>query len=100
MFGQSKEWIKKGTGLFDLTMGCTDGAEVCKLEGAFTLSTLSDKLSAGDIGLYKDNGLGVFWDVSGHDADRIRKDVINIFADMGLKRIIQNNLKVWCMTIC
>ena len=93
LFGQGREWIKKGTGLFDVTMGCFDGAEVCELVGAFALATLSDKLSAGDIGLYRDDGLGVFWDVSGHDADRIRKDIIKIFADMGLKITIQTNLK-------
>ena len=51
-----------------MTMGCFDGAEVCELVDAFALSTLSDKLSAGDIGLYRDDGLGMFWDVSGHDA--------------------------------
>ena len=72
-----------------MTMGCFDGAQVCELVGAFALSILSDKLSARDIRLYKDNQLGVFWDVSGHVADRIRKDIIKIFADMGLKITIQ-----------
>ena len=69
LFGQGKEWIKKGTDLFDVTMGYFDGAEVCELVGAFALSTLSEKLSRGDVGLYKDDGLGVFWDVSGHNGD-------------------------------
>ena len=92
--GQSKEWVKKGTCLFDVTMGRFDGAEICELVGASALSTLSDKLSVGDIGLYRDDGLGMFWDVSGHDADRISIDIIQIFADMGLKITIQTNFKV------
>ena len=33
LFGQEKAWIKKGTGLFDVTMGCFDGAEICELVG-------------------------------------------------------------------
>ena len=28
----------RGTGLFDVTMGCYDGAEVCELVGMFALS--------------------------------------------------------------
>ena len=94
LFGQGKEWIKRGTGLFDVTMGCFDGAEICELVGTFALATLSKELTAGDIGLYRDDGLGVLWDASGHEADRIRKDIIKIFADLGLKIIIQTNLKV------
>ena len=69
LFEQGKEWMKKRAGLFDVTMGSSDGAEVCELVAAFALSILSDKLSAGDIGLYRDDGLGVFWDVSGHASD-------------------------------
>lgn len=93
LFGQDREWIKKNTGLFDVTMGCLDGAEVCELVGAYALATLSDTLNKGDIGLYRDDGLGVFWDVSGHEADRIRKDTIKTFADLGLRITIQTNLK-------
>ena len=31
LFTQDNEWIKNGTGLFDVTMGCYDGAEICQL---------------------------------------------------------------------
>ena len=37
LFTQDKEWIKKGTGLFDVTMGCYEGAEFCQLVGTFVL---------------------------------------------------------------
>ena len=52
LFGQEKEWIKKGTGLFDAPMGCFDGAERCELVGVFALSELSKDIPDGNIGLY------------------------------------------------
>ena len=58
LFGQGKEWMKKGTGLFDVTMGCFDGAEVCQLVGAFVLATLSKAVPSSDMGLCRDDGLG------------------------------------------
>ena len=94
LFGLEKEWVKKGTGLFDVPMGCYDGAEICGLIGTFALATLVERLNKGSIGLYRDDGLAAFWGVSGREADRIRKDIIKIFADLGLKITIQINLKV------
>ena len=40
LFGQGQEWIKTGTGLFDVPMGCYDGAEVCELVGTYALAKL------------------------------------------------------------
>ena len=94
LFGQEKEWIKKGTGLFDVTMGCFDGAEICELVGAFALSELSKAIPDGNIGLYRDDGLGVLWDTPGNRADRIRKEIIKVFKNLGLNITIQINLKV------
>ena len=75
-------------------MGCYDGAEVCELVGAYACSTLSENLKVGSVGWYRDDGLGVFRDVSGPQADRLRKDIIRQFADLGLRITIQTNLKV------
>ena len=94
LFGQGKEWMKKGMGLFDVTMGCFDGAEVCQLVGTFVLATLSKKIPSSDIGLYRDDGLGALWNLPGSQADRIRKDVMRIFEELGLRITIQTNLKV------
>ena len=85
---------EKGTGLFDVTMGCFDGAEVCRLVGAFVLATLSKAVPSSDIGLYRDDGLGALRSTPGTEADRIRKDVIRIFGEQGLRITIQTNLKV------
>ena len=82
-------------GLFDVTMGCYDGAEVCELVGMFALSRLAKGVPAADsIGLYRDDGLGVLRKSPGSKADRIRKDIIKVFADLGLRITIQTNLKV------
>ena len=95
LFGQGREWIKKSTGLFDITMGCYNGTEVCELVGMFVLSRLAKGVPAADsIGLYRDDGLGVLRKSPGSKADRIRKDIIKVFVDLGLRIIIQTNLKV------
>ena len=41
LFDEKKTWIKKQSGLFDVTMGAYDGAEVCELVGTYMFS-LSD----------------------------------------------------------
>ena len=93
LFGKNREWVKRGHGLFDVTMGCFDGAEVCELVGAFALSQLTKIFNKQEVGLYRDDGLAVFRDVSGHDADKIRKDITRVFQELGLKITIQTKLK-------
>ena len=42
LFCDCKAWAKKdGRGLFDVTMGSYDGAEVCELVGSFALNCYS-----------------------------------------------------------
>ena len=53
-------WIKKEGGLFDVTMGTFDGAEVCEAVGSFFLDQLSKNYNKKDIGLYRDDGLAIF----------------------------------------
>ena len=80
---------------FILAHGCYDGAEVCELVGMFALSRLAKGVPATDsIGLYRDDGLGVLRKSPGSKADRIRKDIIKVFAELGLRITIQTNLKV------
>ena len=44
LFSKDKAWVKKdGNGLFDVTMGSYDGAEVCELVGMFALAQLPQK---------------------------------------------------------
>ena len=58
LFNEGGTWMKKD-GLFDVTIGAYDEAEVCELVG-FLLDKISVKYDKNNIGLYRDNGLSVF----------------------------------------
>ena len=45
---------------FDLPMGSYDDAVVCKLGGLFLLNKLSHVIDKSSVGLYREDGLGVF----------------------------------------
>ena len=65
LFNKQQTWTKKGSGLFDVTMGAYDGAEVCKLQRSFSLYALLLKYNETNISFYRDDGLAVFKNVSG-----------------------------------
>ena len=75
-------------------MGTYDGAEVCELVGSFLLHQLSNKYNKKDIGLYRDEGLTVFKNKSGPQAERIKKDFQKIFRENDLNIVIKCNLKI------
>ena len=41
-------------------MGCFDGAEICKLVGTYIQNKLTNIMNKEDVGLYYDEGLGIF----------------------------------------
>ena len=94
LFNKQQTWIKKESGLFDVTMGAYDGAEVCELVGSFLLYALSLKYNKTNIGLYRDDGLAVFRNVSGAHCEKIKKEFQKLFWQHGLKLIIKCNLKI------
>ena len=94
LFDKTHVWIKKVGGLFDVTMGAYDGAEVCELVGTYMLSLIAQKYNKDDIGLYRDDGLAAFKNTSGPQNERIKKDFVRIFRSKGLDITIQCNLKI------
>ena len=62
--------------------------------GLYILDDLAKKYRKEDIGLYRDDGLAVFNDTSGSQAERNKKDITRIFKKHGLKISIKANLKV------
>ena len=84
---------KEDPGLFDVAMGSYDGAEVCELVGIFTLSHFPERYDRNNIGLFRDDSLAVFRDVSGTAAEHINKDIIKSINDLGLCITIQTNLR-------
>ena len=94
LFRQNMAWMKKdGAGLFDVAMGCYDGAEVCELVGVFILNQLPERCRKRDIRLYRDDGLAVFRGMSGSTVEQIRKDITKCISKHGLCITIQANLK-------
>ena len=92
LFNKEETWIKKEGGVFDVTMGAYDGAEVCELVGTFILHQLGSKYERKNIGLYRDDGLAIFKNISGPEAERIKKDFQKVFRRNGLNITIEFNL--------
>ena len=65
--------MKKGCGLFDVTMGAFDGAEVFELVGIFLLDKLSSVYNKKWVGIYRDDGLAVFKNLSGPESEKVKK---------------------------
>ena len=53
LFNQEQTWMKKGSDLFDVSMGASDGREVCELIGIFLLNLLRRQYDTKNIGLYR-----------------------------------------------
>ena len=80
--------------MFDVAMGCYDGAEVCELVGLYILRKLSSAYPDGSIGLYRDDGLAIFKNMNARSGDKARKVLCEILGDLGLKITVKSNLKV------
>ena len=78
--------------MLDATMGSFDGAELCELVGLFILNDLANKYGTNNIGLYRDDGLAIFKNTTGPQAERTRKEIRRRFKEHGLKITIQSNL--------
>ena len=69
-------------------MGSLDGAEFCELTGLFMLNELSKTFIKENIGIYRDDGLSVFKNYNGHQLDKARKEMIELFKKHGLNSIV------------
>ena len=95
LFNENKPWIKRnGDEDFDVPMGCFDGAEVCQLVGTYVLQKLSNTINKKDIGLYRDDGLGILRNIPGPQVEKIRKTIIQQFKECNLAITIQTKLFV------
>ena len=92
MFNGSEEWVKKD-GMFDVSMGAYDGAEVAELVGLLILHTLKEAAPQIDFGLYRDDGLGESDPMTGTKRERIKKKIIKVMKELGLSITIEFGLK-------
>ena len=65
----------------------------CELIGAFMLNCLEHVFTKDEIGLYRDDGLGIIRNASGPETDRKRKRIIDIFKQYGPTLVMHTNLK-------
>ena len=73
---------------------CYNGGEICELIGTYLLYQINNIISKENIGLYRDDGLGIFRNMSGPEVERKKKDLIRIFKSNGLSITVKTNLKV------
>ena len=84
LFDKDNVWVKKDNPEFDVTMGSYDGAELCELVGLYLLDLLTKEFGKQNIGLYRDDGLSCFENISGPDSEKIKKNLFKIFKSNGL----------------
>ena len=89
LFVRGKPWVKRRSE-WDVTMGSFDGAEVCELTGLFMLDQL--KQTNLDLGLYRDDGLGVT-NLHGRPLEAKRQQIQQIFRQHDLRVTISSNLE-------
>jgi hypothetical protein len=95
LYFNKETWKKKNINdCFDVTMGSYDGAEICEFVGLYILDLLSKIININDLGLYRDDGLIAMHKKSGPQLDKIRKEIIKIFKNIGFQIEISINLKI------
>ena len=93
LFYNRQPWEKKsGAPDFDVTTTCYDGAEICELVGIFILNKLSNIIDKNSIGLYRDDGLGVFDKLYGPQIEQKKKKIIKNFKECGLSITVTTNI--------
>ena len=69
------------------------GAEICELVGLYIQSKLEKILPNSNFGLYRDNGLALLRNLNGQQTEKVRKNIVRVFNDIGLSLEIEANLK-------
>ena len=80
LFHSNQPWIQRDSDTFDVTVGGYNGAEISELVGIFMLSPLSKSYSSNNIGLYLDDRLSIFRNISG-----TKKIIQKVFKDKSLQ---------------
>ena len=94
LFDMDNVWVKKDNPEFDVTMGSYDSAEFCELVSLYLLDLLTKEFGKKNIGLYRDDGLSCFENISGPDSEKIKKKLFKIFKSNRLSITVECNLIV------
>ena len=94
LFNNNEPCVKKtGEEVFEVSMGCDDGAEVCELVGTYILNKLKNVGNKENIELYRYDGLGIFQNISKTEIEKKKKQILKAFEDCGLSITLKFNLK-------
>ena len=66
---------------------------MCKLVGTYLLNQLKVVIAKENMGLYRDDGLGIFKNMSGPEVERKKKEIVKIFENNGLSITVKITLK-------
>ena len=70
---------KNGEHKFDVPMECHDGAEICEFVITFILNKISSIMQdQNSVGLYRDDGMGIFTNLLQPNIERKKKEIIKI----------------------
>ena len=75
-------------------MGTFDGSEVCELVGLYLLDILEKEFGDNKVGLYRDDELSCFQNLSGPESKNIKRKRCKIFKDHGLNITVECNLRI------
>ena len=67
-------------------------AELCELVGEFMLTEISKVIEQADIGLYRDDGLGVMRRIGKPEIERRKKEIIQIFKQYNLSITVSSGM--------
>ena len=94
LFHDDSPWHKSNPPyLFDITMGCYDGAETCELIGTYLLSKVKHMFD-NEVGLYRDDGLAVLRNHSPSKANKVAKQLTSEFKKLGLRITTDQGIKI------
>ena len=91
LYNNGTPWTKN-SGLFDVTMGSYDGAQITDLVGLLILKTLDEKVPEISFALYRDDGIGVHKKLSPKKLEEIKKKLHKAFKELGLKITVETGL--------
>ena len=74
-------------------MGSFDGAGICEQGGLYIQSNLEKIRPKLNFGLHQDNQLALLRNLKGQQTDKVRKNIIGVFKDIGFCLEIETNLK-------
>ena len=75
-------------------MECYDGPKICKLVGSHLLNKSFNIVDKESVELYRDDRLGVLWNLLGPQTKRKREAIVKVFKEFGLRITIQAYLLI------